>query len=115
MIMIHAAAHEYAGGRWLALGGGGYAVAQVVPRAWSHLLAVAAHVPLDVSTPIPEAWREHVHQVYGFPAPVVMGDGALRLPRPWEQGYDPADPVDRTILAVRNAIFPDHGLDPLYD
>src|SRR5579875_2227858 len=36
---IHALAHETASGRWLLLGGGGYAHVQVVPRTWTHLLA----------------------------------------------------------------------------
>ena len=30
-----------ASGRWVATGGGGYALVEVVPRAWTHLLAVA--------------------------------------------------------------------------
>ena len=35
---LHDLAHEFAGGRWVALGGGGYAVVDVVPRAWTHLV-----------------------------------------------------------------------------
>ncbi|CAM5582935.1 Acetoin utilization protein AcuC OS=Streptomyces tendae OX=1932 GN=GUR47_18620 PE=3 SV=1 [Streptomyces tendae] len=31
-VACHELAHEYAGGRWVALGGGGYAVVDVVPR-----------------------------------------------------------------------------------
>ncbi len=31
----------------------------------------------------------------------------------WARGYDPANPVDRAVLATRNAVFPEHGLDPL--
>jgi acetoin utilization protein AcuC len=31
---------------------------------------------------------------------------------PFESGYDPADPVDRAIMATRNAVFPLHGLMP---
>ncbi len=48
-VALHQLAHEVAGGRWLALGGGGYAVLDVVPRTWSHLVAVAAHAPVDPS------------------------------------------------------------------
>ena len=39
---VHQLAHETAGGRWVLTGGGGYALVQVVPRAWTHLLAEAA-------------------------------------------------------------------------
>ena len=31
---------------------------------------------------------------------------------PFGNGYDPADPVDRSIMATRVAVFPAHGLDP---
>ena len=40
-------AEEVCGGKWVATGGGGYAVMDVVPRAWSHLLAIVAGSPLD--------------------------------------------------------------------
>ena len=30
----------------------------------------------------------------------------------FESGYDPADPVDRAIIATRSAVFPEHGLMP---
>ena len=36
---FHDLAHELCGGRWVALGGGGYAVEEVVPRAWTLLFA----------------------------------------------------------------------------
>jgi len=48
---FHALAHELCEGRWLALGGGGYAIREVVPRAWTLFFAemverpdLAAHV-----------------------------------------------------------------------
>jgi acetoin utilization protein AcuC len=31
---------------------------------------------------------------------------------PFEAGYDPADPIDRAIMAARKAVFPLHGLMP---
>ena len=46
-LALHDLAHEVAGGRWVATGGGGYAVFGVVPRAWTHLLAAVAGRPLD--------------------------------------------------------------------
>ena len=39
-LALHDLAHEVAGGRWVATGGGGYALVDVVPRAWTHLLAI---------------------------------------------------------------------------
>ncbi len=49
-IWLHDLAHEMCDGRWVLTGGGGYAVVQVVPRAWAHLLAIAAGVPLAPAT-----------------------------------------------------------------
>lgn len=116
MTLVHDLAHDLCDGRWLALGGGGYAIVQVVPRVWTHLLAIAAHVPVDPATPVPEEWRRHVETLGGPPAPELMGDGTpAPAPRPWSDGYDPANEVDRVLLAVRQAVFPWHDLDPLYD
>ncbi|MCL3863072.1 acetoin utilization protein AcuC [Actinotalea sp. K2] len=113
---VHDLAHEICDGRWVALGGGGYAVVQVVPRVWAHLIAIAAHVPVGVDTLVPAAWRDRVEALLDTDAPEVMGDRGRALPpRPWADGYDPADDVDRVILAARQAAFPWFDLDPLYD
>ncbi|GGC09036.1 acetoin utilization protein AcuC [Cellulomonas carbonis] len=112
---VHELAHDVCDGRWLALGGGGYAVASVVPRVWTHLLAIAAHAPLDPATRVPDAWLDHVDHVTGQDAPTTMTDDEDPRPRPWADGYDPADDVDRVILAARRAVFDWYDLDPLYD
>ncbi len=111
---LHDLAHEVCGGRWVATGGGGYDLVDVVPRVWSHLLGIAAHAPVAPSTPVPAAWREHV-RAQGWEAPEVMTDGADASFPPWEAGCDPADPLDRAVLATRRAVFPNHGLDPWFD
>jgi acetoin utilization protein AcuC len=43
--IFHELAHELCGGRWLALGGGGYAIYEVVPRAWTLLFAEMVERP----------------------------------------------------------------------
>ena len=35
--------------------------------------------------------------------------------RSWDMGYDPASPVDRAVMASRQAVFPHHGLDVWFD
>lgn len=110
-LVLAGLADRHAGGRWLATGGGGYAVAQVVPRAWAHLVAVVEGRPLDPQTPTPEPWREEVAAL-ALAAPSSMTDGADAAFRPWTAGYDPHSALDRTILATRSATFPWHGLDP---
>jgi acetoin utilization protein AcuC len=111
-LALHDLAHEVAGGRWVATGGGGYALVEVVPRAWTHLLAVVAGHPLDPATEIPPEWREHVAKTLGRTAPYRLTDGREPTFRPWEEGYDPDTWLDRAIHATRMAVFPLHGLDP---
>ena len=108
---LHDLAHEVAHGRWVALGGGGYAVLDVVPRAWAHLLAVAAHRPVDPDQVVPQAWRARVARAFGREGPVSMSDGAVPAFRTWESGFDPAAEVDRAIRAPRAEVFPLLGLD----
>lgn len=110
---IHQMAHEFAAGRWLLTGGGGYELVQVVPRTWTHLLAEATGRPLDPATEIPQSWRDFVMRRTGRPAPERMTEGAPAQFVPFEAGYDPGDPLDQAIRATQKALFPLHGLMPL--
>ncbi|WP_241521828.1 acetoin utilization protein AcuC [Arthrobacter pityocampae] len=115
MVGVRELADRLCEGRWIATGGGGYALASVVPRSWSLLVAVAAGAPVGPATPVPPAWREYVLERHGVEAPRLMGDGADIWWRSWEVGYDPNDDLDRTVMATRKALFPLHGLDPWFD
>ena len=101
-------AEKYAGGKWVALGGGGYAMPDVVPRAWAHLIATVAGTPLDPTTPIPDVWREPL----GEAAPETMGEGQVPVFTSFDEGFDPASRLDQAIRATRRAVFPELGLDP---
>ncbi|UQI42953.1 acetoin utilization protein AcuC [Streptomyces sp. HU2014] len=109
----HALAHEHTDGRWVALGGGGYAVADVVPRSWTHLVAVAAGRPVPPESEVPEEWRAEVFRRTRQLGPLRMTDGRTPEWRDFDDhGYDPADRLDQAILAARRAVFPAHGLLP---
>ena len=112
-LSLHELAHEVCRGRWVVTGGGGYALVDVVPRAWSHLLAVVGGEPLDPATATPESWRRHVAERLGRRAPQRLTDGGEPVFRDWSDGYDPSVWLDRSINATREEIFPYHGLDPL--
>jgi acetoin utilization protein AcuC len=112
-LALHELAHEVCDGRWVVTGGGGYALVEVVPRAWTHLLAIVAGRPLDPETSTPEGWREYVRTVLGRTAPLRLTDGRTPAYRDWSEGYDPDTWLDRAINATRTEIFPFHGLDPL--
>ncbi len=111
-LALHELAHEVAAGRWVATGGGGYAVVEVVPRAWTHLLAIIGGTPLAPETPTPESWRALVRERRRVEPPTVLTDGRTPGFRPWSEGYDPDTWLDRAVDATRRAAFPLHGLDP---
>jgi acetoin utilization protein AcuC len=111
-VALHDLAHELTGGRWVATGGGGYSVVDVVPRAWSHLLAIVAGQPLDPATETPGDWREHVRTSLQRTPPYRLTDGRNPAWRRWEEGFNPDTELDRAIHATRTEAFPLHGLDP---
>jgi acetoin utilization protein AcuC len=112
-LALHDLAHEVAGGRWVALGGGGYETVGVVPRSWTHLLAIVGGQPLDPLVNTPQNWREYVEYGVGRHAPHRMTDGRTPAFRDWSEGFDPGTWLDRAINATRTEIFPWHGLDPM--
>jgi acetoin utilization protein AcuC len=111
-VMLHDLAHELCDGRWLSTGGGGYALVQVVPRTWAHLLAIAAGEPLDPAVATPAQWRELAWSLAGETAPLSMTDGVSAGYLSYAAGADPGDPVDRAIMRTRGAVFAAHGLLP---
>lgn len=57
--LAHELAHTYCQGRWVALGGGGYDLYRVVPRAWSMLWTEMSEQKLPERLPVEwiERWR----------------------------------------------------------
>lgn len=99
--VLHQLAHGYAGGRWVALGGGGYQWAEVVPRAWTIYFAEMAGVVL--SEALPAGWLGRAEEVAGRRLPARLYDppmpdaGGSQIPAP-------------AVLAVKREIFPRHWL-----
>ncbi|GAA1093431.1 acetoin utilization protein AcuC [Tsukamurella strandjordii] len=125
MLAMRDLADEVCDGRWLAVGGGGYQLVSVVPRAWTHLLGAVVGVDVDPATPIPQEWKDLVAQIpadrlggEAGPIPDTMGEGGDTHYTPWEpSSFDPTAPsidaaTDRFIARARSAVFPLHGLDP---
>ena len=109
-VMVHDLAHETAAGKWLLTGGGGYELVQVVPRSWTHLLAVASGDPVDPGQPTPAAWRVLAAERTGERAPARMTDGEAAEYIPIAAGMDPGDRVDASIINTCRAVFAHHGL-----
>jgi acetoin utilization protein AcuC len=108
---LHQLAHDVAGAKWLAFGGGGYGLVRCVPRTWTHLLAEATGRPVAPDTAIPAGWTEHLRGrgVRGE-LPTTMGERPVPEVRPWVPGGDGW--LDGAIGATRRAVFPLLGLDP---
>jgi acetoin utilization protein AcuC len=113
-LALHDLAHQVCDGKWVATGGGGYAIIDVVPRAWTHLLAIVAGQPIDPETAVPESWREDIQLRFGRVAPSRMTDGRAPTYADWSTGYNPDTWLDRSIKATRDISFPLLGLDPTY-
>ncbi|MFZ2178501.1 MAG: acetoin utilization protein AcuC [Rhodococcus sp. (in: high G+C Gram-positive bacteria)] len=117
-------ADRYAEGRWLAVGGGGYGLVRVVPRAWTHLIAAALDREIDPTRVVPEDWRQRAHAMApAVDLPATMGDGGDVDYLPWdgpggtpETGVASVDRaltrIDSAVAATRRATFPLLGLDP---
>ncbi|RBO96455.1 acetoin utilization protein AcuC [Nocardia puris] len=117
-------ADKYAEGRWLAVGGGGYGLVRVVPRAWTHLLAAALDREIPTGTAIPADWLEMIGAAApSITPPRTMGDGGNIEFRPWdgpggavETGDARFDrlqrSIDTAVSATRRAAFGALGLDP---
>lgn len=101
--MLHDLAHEAAGGRWVATGGGGYQWARVVPRAWTLYFAEMAGVELPDH--LPESWLEHVEFQLRGEVPATFTDEPLP-----ERGEDTE--TRGVVQLVRQALFPGFGLEP---
>jgi acetoin utilization protein AcuC len=100
-----------AGGRWLALGGGGYSLFRVVPRSWTHLLGVLLDREVEPNAAVPADWTAYAATVArGAGLPTSMTDGAVPRWTPWDRTGETE--VDRAIQETRRAVYPLHDLDP---
>ncbi len=101
-------ADELCEGRWVSTGGGGYAVLHVVPRAWTHLMAIVSGTPVPPETPVPQAWRDEV--LSG--EPLTMSDGEDVGFARFADGFSPSSRLDQAIIATQKAVYPELGLHP---
>ncbi|QGR00167.1 acetoin utilization protein AcuC [Paenibacillus psychroresistens] len=90
--IIHEAAHKWCEGRWVALGGGGYDIWRVVPRAWSLLWLVMNEHPIvhalesNQQLELPLDWLERWQQ-----------QSPEELPKTWLDDTEQWDAMPRRI------------------
>lgn len=81
--IAHELAHEFCEGRWIAVGGGGYDIWRVVPRAWSMVWLAMTNQQVPTGT-IPKEWLDNWQKE----APVTL------IPT-WEDPEDLYEPIPR--------------------
>ena len=72
-MLAHKIAHEYCGGKWIALGGGGYDIWRVVPRAWSQIWNVMKSGS-PAKGAIPTTWINKWEKEANTPLPLYWHD-----------------------------------------
>ncbi|MHC0037338.1 acetoin utilization protein AcuC [Pseudoneobacillus sp. C159] len=102
--LAHEIAHTYCDGRWIAVGGGGYDIWRVVPRAWAHIWLEMTENS-NCSGSLPSSWVEEWQSL----APVS-------LPTTWEDPADLYPPIPRkaeitekNLQTVERALYPIRG------
>ncbi len=103
---VHRLAHEAAGGRWVATGGGGYQLVRVVPRAWTIWFAELGGAALPAETP--DEWRELAREKAGQRGPATFSDGHVEVERGTHERARRA--AEEAVAAVRDNVFPHHGI-----
>ncbi|MBD2871491.1 acetoin utilization protein AcuC [Paenibacillus arenilitoris] len=96
--ILHELAHTYTNGRWIAIGGGGYDLFRVVPRAWSLVWLtmidhpIAAEAAAGRDRPLPDEWLKQ------WAPSCPQG-----LPSGWLDNVSSFDPMPRRAeIAVKN-------------
>ncbi len=92
--LLHTLAHELCGGRWLALGGGGYDAWRVVPRVWALQWAALADRPQPPDALLPVSWRERWQSEAPCPLPEQL----------WDRPADAPFPARRPAIAEKNRL-----------
>ena len=100
-------ADELCDGRLAALGGGGYHIVDVVPLAWTWVLAELGGVTLPDE--VPDDWRAHVRGRLDCEPPASMGANDT-FESPEERAVRVMELTRLRVDEVRKAVFGHHGL-----
>jgi acetoin utilization protein AcuC len=99
--IAHQIAHQYCDGRWIAVGGGGYDIWRVVPRAWA-LIWLEMTENSNCYGDLPAEWLDFWQKQ----APV-------KLPEQWDDPSDLYTPIPRkeeitekNLRTLENALYP---------
>jgi acetoin utilization protein AcuC len=99
--IAHEIAHKYCQGRWIAVGGGGYDIWRVVPRAWA-LIWMEMTENSNSFGSLPKEWVEEWQHLAQVPLPTDWDDP--------ENMYEPiprkAEIEEKNLRTVEKALYP---------
>lgn len=99
--IAHEIAHKYCQGRWIAVGGGGYDIWRVVPRAWA-LIWMELTENSNSFGSLPKEWVEEWQHLAQVPLPTDWDDP--------ENMYEPiprkAEIEEKNLRTVEKALYP---------
>src|SRR5690606_22798297 len=99
--LAHELAHQYCDGRWIAVGGGGYDIWRVVPRAWS-LIWLEMIGKSDISGELPDDWITRWQPKAKFALPSYWDDEPnIYPPIPRK-----AEIEEKNALTLTKALYP---------
>lgn len=78
--LAHEIAHKYCDGKWIAVGGGGYDIWRVVPRAWSFIWLEMTNQRDKATGKLPEDWLEKWTAQSPVPLPTEWMDPVDMVP-----------------------------------
>ena len=81
--IAHKIAHQYCDGKWIAVGGGGYDIWRVVPRAWAHIWLEMTENNIGIG-PLPSEWINR-----------WSNESPVTLPSMWEDPEGFYTPIPR--------------------
>lgn len=101
--LAHTLAHQYCGGKWIAVGGGGYDIWRVVPRAWARIWLEMKGI--DPGYEIPPEWIAKWQKQCPVALPSSWSDPAdlyPPIPRNPEITEKNAQTVSKALYAIRS-------------
>ena len=100
--LAHEMAHQYCDGRWIAVGGGGYDIWRVVPRAWSYIWLEMTENHADFDQ-LPKAWLDK-----------WQDHAPCNLPLKWQDEENLYTPIPRKEeITEKNAQILERALYPI--
>ncbi|MGG3466379.1 acetoin utilization protein AcuC [Neobacillus pocheonensis] len=100
--LAHEIAHKYCNGRWIAVGGGGYDIWRVVPRAWA-LIWLEMTENSNCYGNLPENWVE-----------LWQKESPVQLPREWDDPENLYTPIPRkSEITEKNSLTLEKALYPI--